>query len=163
MLEEFKEKNTSHWRIYTLSVIGALLIIGIVWLINSDFGYKNNTGNFQSPSSNIVTPTIIQSSPGEVVEGFPKELTLNSKTEITQSYSATYPNSSVKQETVIFTSSKDIKTNYNFYLDWSKQNNWSVINSSEEDKVSSLYLRKGLEDINITITAAQITISHINK
>jgi len=124
----------------------------------------------QSPAKNIVVPNITQAPPKEVAGGFPKNLTLNSKTAITGSYSATYPNSPAKQATVEFISSKSPEANFDFYTKWAKDNGWDVVNSSNNgDSISFLYFKKASEQINITIRSSvkiaagsDIVISYVN-
>ena len=105
-------------------------------------------------ATNIVVPNITRAPPKETADGFPENLALNSKTEITQSYSATYPDSPAKQATVEFISSKSREANHDFYLKWAQDNGWDVVNSSKGDLISFLYFKKAFEQINITIRAS---------
>lgn len=166
---KLNKEDTPQWRIYGLSIIGIFVLVSIILLTKGNIGEKNNTDNPQSPSNNIVTPKIIRAYPEKVAEGFPKNLALNSKTEITGSYSATYPNSSVEQATVEFISSKSSEANLDFYTKWAEDNGWDIVNSSKSDLISSLYLKKVSEQINIIIRSSvkiaagsDIVISYVN-
>ena len=154
--------NSLSW--FFLLAVVIILIFAYIFFIGSTLEKP------QSKLDNIVTPNITEAPPQEIAEGFPKDLPLNSKISITQSYEATYPNSSAEHATVEFISSKSAEVNYNFYLKWAKNNGWDVINSSDNGGfVSFLYFRKVSEQINITIrasaktaTSSDITISYVD-
>ena len=144
-----------------IEIVCILLGIGlVVWAFVS---YDKEEVIKKEETKKITSPTVTQSAPNQSVESFPDNIPLNGMSAIKQSYSATYPNSTVLQSTVIFTSSKNAKENFDFYKKWALDNAWQVINSSQKDNLSSLYLRKGNEDIKITITANNITISYVKK
>lgn len=157
-----QKQDAPQWRIYGFFVIGILALISIVLLIQNDIGKKNKADNTPDQPDNLIVPNIVRAEPNEVAEGFPKELVLNSKIEITESYSATYPNSPAKQVTVEFTSSKSADKNFDFYKNWAETNGWQIINADRtKPPVYSLYLKKPGEQVNITINKGTITISYV--
>ena len=108
------------------------------------------------------TPTIKQAEAGQLPEGFPADLPLNGKTAISQSSSVAYPNSKAKQSTVVFTSAKTMKENYGYYTQWASDNGYTIINKADESNFKFVYLRKGNEDINVTITKDAVNISYVS-
>lgn len=169
MIEDFESRNTEQWKRYSYLTIGIFVLIVAGLLIKNSFNKKNSTNNSQNTTTNIVIPDIVRAEPKKVADGFPKELALNSKIEIIGSYSASYPNSSAKQTTVEFISSQNPEDNFNFYTKWAENGGWQVINSSKSDLISSLYFKKTLEAINITIrpttkntARSNVVISHID-
>ena len=151
MIEDFGNRNNDQWKKYGYLIVSIFVLIVATLLIKNSFDKRNSASNSQNIVTNIVVPTIVRANPKEVVKGFPETLILNSKTEIVGSYSATYPGSSAAQFTVEFISSKNPEVNYNFYTKWATDNGWQIINSSQDDFISSLYLKKTVEAINITI------------
>lgn len=169
MIEDFGVQNIKPWRRYGYFVIGAVALISLALIINGSIGGKNDTSNSPNLVESIVVPNIVRADPKKVAEGFPETLILNSKIDIIGSYLATYPNSSAKQTTVEFISSKNPDTNYDFYIKWATDNKWGVINSSKSDLIISLYFKKSSEAINITIrpyikvrNGSNIVISYVN-
>lgn len=168
MIEDFGNRDNNQWKKYGYLIFGICVLIIAVLLVTNGFK-KSGIDNSQSIVTNIVIPDIVRANPKEVVKGFPEKLVLNSKTEIVGSYSATYPGSSAAQFTVEFVSSKNPKVNYDFYTKWATDNGWQIINSSQSDLISSLYLKKAAEAINITIRSSvkitggsSIVISYVN-
>ncbi|MDO8569535.1 MAG: hypothetical protein Q7R89_02030 [bacterium] len=168
MIEGLKDRDTQRWKSYAYLVIGIFILVIIILLIQSSINRKN-TQNVETQANNIVVPIIVRANPKEVVEEFPETLVLNSKVEIIGSYSATYPDSSAKQTTVEFISSKNPEVNFDFYTKWAEDNEWQIINSSQSDLISSLYLKKAIEAINITIRSSakttgksEIVINHVD-
>ncbi len=169
MIEEPKYEDTQRWKSYVYFAISILVLLIIVLLIKNSINGRNSVDNPQNPPDNIVVPNIVRAEPKKVADGFPQELTLNSRTEIIGSYSASYPNSSAKQTTVEFISSKNPEVNYNFYIKWAEDNGWQIVNSSKSDLIFSLYFKKTSEAINITIRSSvktgkssEIIISYVN-
>lgn len=169
MIEDFGNRDAEQWKKYSYLIVGIFVLIIAGLLIKNIFGKKNVASDSQNTATNIVIPDIVRADPKKVADGFPKELALNSKIEIIGSYSASYPNSSAKQTTVEFISSQNPEDNFNFYTKWAEDGGWQVINSSKSDLISSLYLKKTLEAINITIrpttkntARSNVVISHID-
>ena len=99
---------------------------------------------------------------GDLISSFPKEIPINSNTEIKESYSADYHSTAIEgQSTVAFTSSKSAETNFDFYLKWAMDGGWTIINSQRKPPVYSIYLKKTGETINITIHNSSVTISYV--
>ncbi len=142
-------------KIFFIALAAAVIVLA-VWIILSLPAGKNG-----QKEENIVTPQITQTLEGALPEGFPTDIPLNGKTAITQSYSATYPNSTAKQATISFTSSKSSKDNFAFYKKWASDNEWQIINQTDQDAIKSLYLKKDNSDINLVITPDSINISYV--
>ena len=120
------------------------------------------------PVATSSEPVIVQAAEGQLPEGFPADLPLNGKASIAQSYTATYPDSAVKQWTAIFESSKTKAENYAFYTKWAQDNGWPILSKENSSQLTFLYLRRaGGEDINITITSgkdktkSEVSISYV--
>ena len=92
---------------------------------------------------------------------FPANIPVEQGVYIKQSYSLTYANQ--KQLTIVFRTAKTMKENYALYADFLKKDGWVIANMSEGDNVSSFYGAKQKNDINITITKSQVSISVLKK
>ncbi len=68
-----------------------------------------------------------------------------------------------KQSTTVFPSTGTIKESYTLYADFLNKGGWTVSNTYESDTLSSLYGKKENEDITITITKGQVSISVLQK
>lgn len=146
-----------------LSIIAAIILaLFAAWYLLSTPQQKPET---PAPERKVVTPVVSMALPNKLAENFPKNIPLNAKTKLVQSYSATYPNSPVLQATVVFESSKSAAANYDFYLKWARDNSWQVVRatkSASEGFPPFLYFKKGNEIVSITIKAATVTISYVN-
>lgn len=78
-----------------------------------------------------------------------------------QSYSLAYPGQ--KQLTIVFPSTKTVNENYLLYIDFLTTDMWTVVSSYENDSIATLYAMKDNNDINITITAEQVSISVLKR
>lgn len=141
--------------------LAILAILALVFIWSKKIPYSKKSETPKPAEVSVVTPQITQAPSGKTAEGLSANFPLNGKTKITESYSAAYPNSTAKQATVVFESSKTQKVNFDFYAKWAKTNIWQIISQSEGSALSFLYLRKGNEDINITITGKSVTISYV--
>ncbi len=99
---------------------------------------------------------------------FPTNIPLEKEATINQSYALGYTGQ--KQLTIVFSSAKTIKQNYDLYAAFLKKDAWRVTNNYESATVSSLYGIKGNNEINITIsngtattTKSQVNISVLKK
>lgn len=108
----------------------------------------------------VIVPKIIKAQPKELPENFPDFIPIKDNNEIDRAYDASYPNSPLQQGTLILKSQKSQKENYDFYRQWSADNQWEIINYLDSGPVWSLYLRKANEDINLTFSAGSINISY---
>ena len=102
--------------------------------------------------------------PDDFMTGIP----LEGKVAFEQAYSLEYPEQ--KQYSVVFSSMMTIKENYVMYEDFLKNQGWNILNVYESDIVSSLYATKESEEVNITISEAnveagksQVSISVLKK
>ena len=138
------------------NVIGVVLIVVVI--VGGYFVFKNQTPKSkqeeQKPKT-VVIPQFARVSANnlqkELPINFPKEIPLNGKTKVLESYSATYPNLTAKQSTISFQSSKTPKENYDFYDKWAKDNEWKTLNSSQQENLMSLYFQKNQTTLNIVI------------
>ncbi len=99
---------------------------------------------------------------------FPTNIPIEQGTKVNQSYTLDYPGQ--KQLTIVFSSTKTIKQNYDLYSAFLKKDGWTVTNKYESATVSSLYGTKGNNEINITISTStdtqaksQVSISVLKK
>ena len=141
-------------------IIGAVVLI-IILLIGGFYVFKNKVWKIGQEKQqeiklkNVVTPQITKIPEDklqkEMPVGFPKEIPLNGKTKVIESYDAAYAqNQNIKQATINFESSKSIKENYDFYSKWAKDNKWEIKDSKQENPMS-LYGQKNQTILNITI------------
>ena len=149
----------------TLFIIGGAFVLFLMIILAINLPSKVPPKEEKPAGAKISTPQITQAAEGQLPEGFPASVPLNGKKKIIQAQTAIIPADSVIPErsilTVLFDSSKTPKQNYDFYTKWAKDNGWEIISQSEEEALSSLYLRKGTEDINIAITDTSISLSYI--
>jgi len=140
--------------------IAAVVVLVIVLVAGGYFIFQNKIWNLKEKRmkdmpKNVVTPQIARVSANnlqkEMPANFPKEIPLNGKIKVIESYSAAYPNSTTKQSTISFQSSKTSKENYDFYSKWAKDNKWEIKNSLKQENLMSLYLQKNQTVLNITI------------
>lgn len=92
---------------------------------------------------------------------FPTNIPIEQNATTTQSYNLDY--GTQKQLSIVFSTKKTIKQNYTLYADFLKKDGWNVINKYENANVSSLYATKENNDINITISKGQVSISVLKK
>jgi hypothetical protein len=100
---------------------------------------------------------------------FIKEIPIEDGAKVQQSYGLDYETQ--KQLSIVFLSSKTVKENYVIYSDFFKKQNWNISNKYESDKLSSLYITKENNNINVTITEntlnssvkSQVSISILKK
>ena len=91
------------------NIVGVIVLV-IVLLVGGYFVFKNSGSKRLKPQEIIpkplVTPEVARISEDrlqkELPQDFLKEIPLNGKVKIIESYSATYPNSTVKQSTISF-------------------------------------------------------------
>ena len=160
-----REKEQGQEKIFAVRKIEfIILLIAAIGFIFFQYFFYNPKNEMPGASKKpMVSAKIIEAEAHKVSVNFPNYIKLNGEAHITQSYEAEYPNSSAKQATVVFRSSKSPKTNYDFYSKWAVDNGWQILNSINEGSILSLYLRKGVEDINITFHGEAVNISYVNK
>ena len=136
-----------------------VVILVVVILAGGYFIFRNSESKKLKPQEIVpkplATPEVARVSADnlqkELPQDFPKDIPLNGKVKIIESYSMTYLNSTAKQSTISFESSKSIKENYDFYTKWTKDNEWGVANSPKQDNLASLYGQKNQATLNIVI------------
>lgn len=102
---------------------------------------------------------------------FPTDIPIEKGVRVEQSYGLSYAGQ--KQLTIVFLSAKTVKENYVLYANFLKKQNWSISNTYESTKISSLYGTKESNDINITMSdnssgmsismKSQVSISILKK
>ena len=140
------------------NIIGIVVLI-VVLIAGGFFVYKNKSWKFRKENiipKNVVTPQVTKVSEDKLQKemplGFPKDIPLNGKVKIIESYNAAYAqNQNIKQSTINFESKNTSKENYDFYSKWSKDNKWKVSSNSKQENLMSLYLQKNQTTLNITI------------
>ncbi len=91
---------------------------------------------------------------------FPTAIPLETGIMMSQSYSMDYPDQ--KQLTAVFTSKDEMKKNYDKYADVLKQDQWTISNTYEGERVSSLYATKEKNEINVTVSAGAVGGSEVS-
>lgn len=163
-LETFKTKSSPN-----KNIIGIIVLI-IVLLVGGFFVFKNRIAREpegeKQEFKNVALPQVARISEDnlqkEMPEGFLESIPLNGKTKVIESYSVTYPNSTAKQATVIFQSSKTLKENKTFYEKWAKDNKWQI-NKAEQNKIVSFNFVKDNAFLTISLeellnNTAKVTI-----
>ena len=126
----------------TLFIIGGAFVLFLVIILAISLPSKVPPKEEKPAGTKISTPQITQAAEGQLPEGFPADLPLNGKTKINRSYATTYPDSTAKQSTMVFESSKTLQQNYDFYTKWANDNGWQIINKADQDNLKFVYLRK---------------------
>lgn len=122
-------------------------------------------------STRAIAPQIKAAPRGELPQNFPKSLPLYGQEKIQESYEADYAGAAAgqaaRQVSVVFFSDKSMKDNYDYYTKWSADNGWQIANKTETETLKFIYLKKGGEDVNITImpaaakTKAKVSLSYV--
>lgn len=140
-----------------LAVAGVLSLLAIFYVLSrpgKEVGQKNS----------IIPKFNIEKSPsGSIPESFPKDIALSGKRGENDAYTLDYHELGAKQSTVNFISFKSPVVNYEYYEKWAIDNGWQIINKVSFGEILGLYLRKGTEDINITIHGNEVNLSYLNK
>ncbi len=149
-------------------VVGVIVLVAIILSV-----YFYSTTKKQASAPVVVAPV---SSPepkktdfgNKAPDDFPSNIPVEQGAKITQGYSLEYPGQ--KQLTIVFSSTKTIKQNYDLYAAFLKKDGWTISNKYESANVSSLYGVKGNNDINVTISIgagasvkSQVSISVLKK
>ncbi len=145
--------------------VGLIVLVSIILVV-----YFYSTSKKQAPAP-ITAPVVV--APVNIPEpvktdfgeklpvDFPTNIPIEKGAKVNQSYSLDYTGQ--EQLTIVFPSVKTIKQNYDLYTAFLKKDGWTVSNKYESENVSSLYGTKENNDINITITKEQVSISVLTK
>ena len=140
-----------------LRIVIAAIVIGVAAL---GYFYWND---FEKGEQDKKDLEVVQMRSDSSPQGFPSDLSLNAKIGKSNAYTVKYPESLLEQGTVKFNTSVTEEENFKFYLEWARENNWTIVNSDEIKPVYSLYLKKSSEEINVTINGSVVTITHIKR
>lgn len=146
--------------------LAAIVVAALYW-----YGLRATV----TPESPEVETTTISEEPVKTDFGvkaptdFPTDIPIEEGVKAEQSYSLNYVGQ--KQLTIVFLSAKTVKENYARYADYFAKAGWSVSNTYESPKLSSLYGTKGSDDLNVTISEkssdaavkSQVSISVLKK
>lgn len=153
-----------------VSVIAILLVacLGIVFLI---VGNQGGT-NAPSPAPTLIpeqaavpAPQASYAASGELVQGFPSALILDSGAKVSDSYSLGY-NAGLDQYTAIFNSNQSLADLYASYQSYFSQNGWTITNQITKYPTSrGVYAQKDKNDASVAIfdetTTRQVTVSYV--
>ncbi len=142
-----------------------VIISIIVLVVGTLFLYKQNISKVPAPvleKTDVIIKEPQRTDFGtNVPTDFPTNIPIENGAKFEQSYSLNYVGQ--KQMTIVFDSAKTVKENYTLYTDFLEKQNWSIVNKYESDNVSSLYGTKWNNDMSITITRDQVSISVLKK
>ncbi len=121
---------------------------------------------FKTPAKNSPAtqkssgPAPVYAPKGQLTAGFPKELSLDQKAAVSQSYAITYDQAQ-KSYSAVFVSDQKIAALHALYKTYFTKNGWQILNESTKG-LDGLYARKGQTDVNLTILSkdqqSQVTI-----
>jgi len=174
--QDFLEVKNSRQNLPNKNIIGIVVLV-IFLIAGGFFVYKTQTRKQKQEQENVilknvVTPEITKILPDKLQKetplGFPKDILLNGKIKIIESYNASYAqNPNIKQATISFESLKSIQENYDFYSGWAKDNKWEIQTSYEQGNLMSLYAQKNQMTFNVAIipktsgnTKSEVNISY---
>ncbi len=111
--------------------------------------------------------TVVYAAKGEITPGFPKELILDERASLAQSYAIAY-DQNLNQYTVAFDSDQSMSALYDAYLSYFKENGWTMVNAIAKYPASrGLYAKKGTADASVAIlekdSSAQVIVSYVVK
>lgn len=162
--------------------IKVLVLVVIILIVIAGFGiyiFQKNKKVIPVPSSqNIEQPAAEDNQSREpqktefgtdVPTDFPTDIPIEKGAKVQQSYGLNYADQ--KQLSIVFLSAKTVKENYSLYSDFLKKQNWNVLNTYDNPKVSSLYGTKENNEINVTIgestfdasAKSQVSVSVLKK
>lgn len=139
--------HNAHKKAIAMSIVVLVVMGAVVLAIFSPDGWH------KAPSTN----TPVATDPTRTEFGtkppadFPTSIPLEQGADVTQSYSLGYTGK--KQLTIVFSSTKTVKQNYDLYADFLKNDGWDGVNTYESATVSSMYAKKQGKEMNVTISA----------
>lgn len=153
-------------RTILLTVVGALVVFVVAVAANYKYN-RNDTANQQVDT----TPKQGEkkdAEKGKVIEGFPKELVLNSNGTVTESYSIPY-GESTEQFTVNFETSKSIAAEYEAYMTFLEKNGYQIINKNLEANIGNIYATNTKADVNFVASrmaeakSTSVVVTYLKK
>lgn len=149
-------ENNSSAINFKIVVLAVLVAAVLAWAYYG--GYFSRT---IEEKKEFESPKITQAPVGKAVSSLPENFSYSSEPEFTKSYTVEDPSSTKLQSTAEFRSGERADVNYDFYLNWAKENGWEVSNSKKGPPTYSIYLKKSGEEINIVIRGYLVTMSYI--
>src|SRR3989338_2334245 len=110
--------------------------------------------NDPEPSPTPPPPNKIENVPvNQAPKGFPTQLPIESGAEITNNYNATSPDGRF-QAARVFSSTKSVQANFDFYNNYLTKNNWKVlgvVNESARPDQRAIFAQHSTGLLNVTI------------
>jgi hypothetical protein len=152
-----KQNKGFMWVVAVVVLVVVLAIIGI-W-----YFYAHRSHGVAS----VPKGTPVFAEQGQVVQGFPKELILDSNALVTGSYSVAFASSS-NQYTVEWNSSSSMASLFASYKDYFTKSNWTVTNSSTVlSGIHAISAASSTGSAGVVIAAqkegAKVTISYVKN
>ncbi len=104
---------------------------------------------------------------GELIAGFPKELILDSKAKLDESYTINY-DKNTDQYTADYNSDESMLGLFSEYTDYFKQNGWTITNETTKYSGSrGIYAKKDNTEASVAIidqkTQRRVVVSYLKK
>lgn len=154
-----------------VSVICFIGIYGILFVFPIGFGGSNDLV-LQDSSSKTVQPKpeaviVKKAKPGELVEGFPKELIVSTDAKIRGSAENLSKSSNTQFLVSSYETSENISKIEEYYLDYFEKNGWQVVNKKQINQnllLTAFSTTTGLVNINSFVKAdSNVIIIAFNK
>ena len=145
--------------------VGFIAILAVLVLVF--FRVPEDKEDGKNREAGILAPEVVRDPRTNEMSEFPEEFSdappLNSLVEVSDSYFATYPGSNIIQFTMIFESSASSDQNFTFYKKWAGNNGWSTVNELNREDTKPIYLRKGQEDVSVTIKGTEVNVTYVKS
>lgn len=148
----------------TLAVILAIFVVAVA----VNYKYNRNDNVNQQEDMTPKAGEKKDAEKGKVIEGFPKELILNSSGTVTESYSIPY-GESTEQFTVNFETSRTVAAQYEAYLLYLEKNGYQIVNKNLEANIGNIYATKTSADVNFVVSrmgdakASSVVVTYLKK
>lgn len=162
---KFMDKSSFALRSRKILVIAvAVLVVVLAALLFLYFRRQATPPTSPAPSTQ---PPLTHAPSGELTPGFPKELVLDAKAKLADSYTINY-NQNLNQYTASYDSDKSMLSLFAEYKDYFKNNGWAIVNEITIYKTSrGLYAKKDKSDASVAIIdrkpQRQVTVSYLVK
>jgi len=142
-------------------VVAIIIAAAIILRHRKAVAPKNSAAITRSPIH--IQPTYATG--GDLANGFPSDLVLGTKPDITQSYSVPYGNQS--QSTTSFQVQDSSDALFQSYLTYFQTNSYGIISKQQTKTLDSIYASNKDADISVTITQAtggsRADVSYLKK
>ena len=147
-------------------VITAAVVVYMVSMLmtGGTFGTQKGGERAVLPSVHI-TPVYAEN--GRIASGFPKELILDERGSVSNSYAINY-DQNLKQYTTEFDSEQSMEELYDAYRAYFEESGWTIVNAITKYPGSrGLYAKKGQTDASVAILdndrSSKVVISYVVK